>query len=170
MPRTRIITAESTRAKLAELGIQRTESYDRAARIASLSLEGDYGAIWLYLPNDEDLMIGGHKVPTGIKMLSQTRLTNTSKIFLMDLDPVLHADHPMINGTVGKCRSVMAIPLVDMAVVVGQITVGFERPAEEVDDEKADLAALWADIVVSILVEQSNIKGMLNDLTAAYSV
>lgn len=170
MVRSRFITDESTRAKLAALGIQRSVSYDRAARIAAMSLGGDHGAIWLYLPEDEDLVIGGYRVPDGVQMLAQTRLTNTSKVFLMDLDPVLYADHPMINGTSGQCRSVMAVPLVDMAVVVGQITIGFERPAEEVDDELADIAAVWADIVVSILVEQSNIKGMLNDLTAAYSV
>lgn len=169
MPRTRIITAKSTRAKLAELGIQRTESYDRAARIATLSVDGDHGAIWLYLPDNEDLMIGAHKVPSNIVMLDQTRLTNAEKIFLLDLDPNAHPDHPMINGAAGNCRSVMAIPLVDMAVVVGQITIGFDRPAEEVGDEAAEIAALWAEIVVSNLVEHSNIKAMLNDLTAAFS-
>ena len=75
----------------------------------------------------------------------------------------------MINGVAGNCRSVMAIPLVDMAVVVGQIPIGFERPAEEVADEAAEIASLWAEIVMSSLVEHSNIKAMLNDLTAAYS-
>lgn len=170
MPRSRYITRESTREKLVELGVKRSEFYDRAACIATLSAGGDHGAIWLFLPDGVELMVGGYKVPDDVAMLEQTRLTNSSKMSVMVLDPVVHSDHPMVNGEAGKCRSVLAIPLVNKSELFGQITIGFERPADTVSQESLDLGAEWAEIVVQILVDQSNVRSMLNDLTAAYSV